>query len=114
MTDRVGQRLGNYRLVRKIGQGGFAEVYLGQHIHIQREAAIKILLKLEPDEIEQFRQEAQIIAQLLDIGITLVWSAFVAFVIMMILKYTIGIRSSDEAQEQGLDLADHGEKAYNF
>jgi Amt family ammonium transporter len=38
----------------------------------------------------------------------------VAFVIMTILKYTIGIRASDEDQEQGLDLADHGEKAYNF
>jgi ammonium transporter, Amt family len=61
-----------------------------------------------------FDARAQMIAQLQDIGITLVWSAFVAFVIMTILKYTIGIRASDEAQEQGLDLADHGEKAYNF
>jgi Amt family ammonium transporter len=32
----------------------------------------------------------------------------------MVLKYTIGIRSSDEDQEAGLDIADHGEKAYNF
>ncbi len=54
----------------------------------------------------------QIVAQLWDIGITLVWSAFVAFVILFILKKTIGIRASDEAQEEGLDLADHGERAY--
>ena len=33
---------------------------------------------------------------------------------MLILKFTIGIRASDEAQEEGLDLADHGEKAYNY
>ncbi len=38
----------------------------------------------------------------------------VAFVILLILKVTIGIRASDEAQEEGLDLADHGEKAYNY
>jgi Amt family ammonium transporter len=54
----------------------------------------------------------QIVAQLWDIGITLVWSGFVAFVILFILKKTIGIRASDEAQEEGLDLADHGERAY--
>ncbi|WP_436295867.1 hypothetical protein [Variovorax sp. LjRoot178] len=52
-----------------------------------------------------FDAGAQMIAQLQDIGITLLWFAFVAFVIMTILKYTIGIRASDEDQEQGLDLA---------
>jgi Amt family ammonium transporter len=35
-------------------------------------------------------------------------------VILLVLKYTIGIRATDEAQEEGLDLSDHGEKAYNM
>jgi len=61
-----------------------------------------------------FDAMAQIISQLWDIGITLAWSGFVAFVILFILKHTIGIRASDEAQEEGLDLADHGERAYNL
>jgi len=66
------------------------------------------------NKVGDFDAMAQIVSQLWDIGITLVWSGFVAFVILLVLKYTIGIRASDEAQEQGLDLADHGEHSYNM
>jgi Amt family ammonium transporter len=38
----------------------------------------------------------------------------VAFIILLILKVTIGLTASDDAQQEGLDLADHGEKAYNY
>ncbi len=43
MADRVGQQLGNYRLTRLIGQGGFGEVYLGEHVYLRTQAAIKVL-----------------------------------------------------------------------
>jgi len=66
------------------------------------------------NKVGDFDASAQIISQLWAVGTTLVWSATVAFVILFILKKTIGIRASDEAQEEGLDLADHGEKAYNL
>jgi serine/threonine protein kinase/regulation of enolase protein 1 (concanavalin A-like superfamily) len=62
---RQGQQLGNYRLVRLLGRGGFAEVYLGQHLKLRRLAAIKVLhAYLSEKEIEAFQQEAQIIATL--------------------------------------------------
>ena len=65
MPDRAGEQLGNYRLLRLVGQGGFAEVYVGEHIHIHRSAAIKVLhARLAADAIANFRQEAQIIAEL--------------------------------------------------
>jgi len=66
------------------------------------------------NKVAEFDAGAQIISQLWDIGITLCWSGGVALVIMLVLKFTIGVRSSDEAQEEGLDLADHGERAYNM
>ena len=43
MADRVGTQLGNYRLTRLLGQGGFAEVYLGEHIYLKTPAALKVL-----------------------------------------------------------------------
>jgi eukaryotic-like serine/threonine-protein kinase len=65
MTDRVGQQLGNYRLVRILGQGGFAQVYLGVHIHLETKAAVKVLhTQVGSNELELFRKEARTIARL--------------------------------------------------
>ncbi len=41
MADRLGQQFGNYRLVSLLGQGGYAEVYLGQHLRFNQHSAIK-------------------------------------------------------------------------
>jgi len=63
--SRAGQQLGNYRLERLLGRGGFAEVYLGYHLRLQRQAAIKVLLaSLSEQEVEPFEQEARVIAAL--------------------------------------------------
>ena len=65
MADRVGQQLGNYRLVRVLGQGMFATVYLGEHQYLERLAAIKVLhVRMEAGTHESFRCEARTIAQL--------------------------------------------------
>ena len=66
------------------------------------------------NKVGDFDAMAQIIAQLWDIGITLVWSGTVAFAILLLLKATIGIRANAEDEELGLDLSDHGERAYNY
>jgi serine/threonine-protein kinase len=61
----VGQQLGNYRLQRLLGTGGFADVYLAEHLHLRTLAAIKILhTKLTGEEAELFVQEARLIARL--------------------------------------------------
>src|SRR5712692_2570677 len=65
MVDRVGQQLGNYRLTRLLGRGGFAEVYLGEHVYLKNHAALKILSTVLNDEhIEGFVKEAQTLARL--------------------------------------------------
>src|SRR6266852_2627048 len=65
MSDRLGQQLGNYRLISLLGQGGYAEVYLGQHVRFKQQAAIKVLhTHLSSQEVEHFLHEAETIAAL--------------------------------------------------
>ena len=56
-----------YKIIKKIGAGGFAEVYLGEHAQLGRQVAIKMLLHSfagEDDMIERFRREAKAAAKL--------------------------------------------------
>jgi len=65
MANLVDQRLGNYRLLSLIGQGGFADVYLGEHLHLGTRAAIKVLqMRVGSTQVEQFRTEARTVANL--------------------------------------------------
>ncbi len=47
------------------------------------------------------------------VGITIVWTAIVAFVIFKAIDITIGLRVSEEDEAVGLDLSTHGEAAYH-
>ena len=64
-ADRVGQQLGNYRLLRLLGRGGFAEVYLGEHVYLKSYAALKVLHTVLRDEEQAgFLKEAQTLVRL--------------------------------------------------
>src|SRR5947209_12310748 len=65
MLDRSNQQVGNYRIIRQLGQGGFATVYLGEHVYLKTEAAIKLLAVRMPErDLRNFLKEAQTIAKL--------------------------------------------------
>lgn len=65
MVDYIGQQLGNYRLTRLLGEGAFAQVYLGEHIYLSTQAAIKVLKIQTADyPMDLFRTEARNIAHL--------------------------------------------------
>jgi predicted ATPase/DNA-binding CsgD family transcriptional regulator len=65
IVDRVGQQLGNYRLTHFLGRGNFSEVYLGEHIHLNTQAAIKVLREqLANHDMMGFLTEARTIAHL--------------------------------------------------
>jgi eukaryotic-like serine/threonine-protein kinase len=62
---RALRRIGRYTLIRSIGEGGMAQVYLGRHALLKRPIAIKILKRQATDElIKRFEREAQLASQL--------------------------------------------------
>lgn len=66
MNDRVGQQIGNYRLLQLLGSGGFADVYLGKQVFLDSPAAIKLLHTiLAHGDIERFRVEARTLVRLI-------------------------------------------------
>ncbi|MBO0778075.1 MAG: protein kinase [Ktedonobacteraceae bacterium] len=62
-ASHIGKLYGNYRLLRLLGSGGFAKVYLGEHIYLSTRAAVK-LLHVENANMERFLSEARLIARL--------------------------------------------------
>jgi serine/threonine protein kinase len=66
MVRVQGTEFGDYRLLRLLGEGGFAEVYVAEHKHLPGNlAAIKLLKgSFTPQQIEMLRQEALIISKL--------------------------------------------------
>jgi eukaryotic-like serine/threonine-protein kinase len=61
----VGQQVGNYRLIGWLGRGGFADVYLGEHIYLKTQGAIKMLhIQLSEKALKDFLNEARTIARL--------------------------------------------------
>src|SRR5439155_995507 len=54
-----------YRLTRLLGRGGFADVYLGEQIYLESQAAIKVLsAPLAAEAISEFLKEARTLVRL--------------------------------------------------
>ncbi len=56
----------------------------------------------------------QMKSQLWAIVTTLVWSGGVSAILLIAIDKTFGLRASEEAEREGLDLNEHGERAYNY
>ena len=56
---------------------------------------------------------SQMVVQAEGVVITMVWSSVVAFIAYKIVDMVVGLRVSEEAEREGLDISSHGETAYN-
>ena len=56
----------------------------------------------------------QLVAQLKAVLVTLIWSGLVSAQLFYLVDYLVGLRPEVDEEDQGLDIADHGERAYNY
>lgn len=69
MADYSNKKAGNYTITRKLGDGGFATVYLAQHTVLEKKAAVKFLLEDwidDADVVARFFDEARTMERLHD------------------------------------------------
>jgi serine/threonine-protein kinase len=70
--DLSGRRLGDYQMLRRLGRGGMAEVYLAEQVSLRRQVAFKVLrssLAGDAAYIRRFHHEAQAAANLVHANI---------------------------------------------
>jgi len=64
---RIGDTLGSYRVLDKLGEGGMGEVYRARDTRLDRDVAVKILpasFASDPDRLARFEREAKTLASL--------------------------------------------------
>ena len=55
----------------------------------------------------------QVVIQMIGVGFTIIWCGFFTFIILRVVDNLLGLRISEEQEETGIDLVEHGEKGYN-
>ena len=56
----------------------------------------------------------QVLVQAKAVGVTIVWSAVVAYFAYKVVDMIVGLRVSEEEEREGLDISSHGESAYRM
>jgi len=76
MNIKENSQLGNYTVIRKLGRGGMADVFLAYDSKLEREVAIKVLppeFTREPERLTRFEKEIKATAQLQHPGLVAIY-----------------------------------------
>jgi len=92
-------------IVGAIGTGIVADPALGGQGWIDYTAPVA--------KAGEFDLVGQVTTQIYAVGVTVAWTGIVSAVLFLALKYTMGLRPDAEAETNGLDITEHGERAYN-
>ncbi|MDD4962306.1 MAG: ammonium transporter [Gallionella sp.] len=65
-------------------------------------------------KVGEYSMMGQLTSQAWGVGVTILWSGVVSFVLFKLIDMTMGLRVPEEAEREGLDTAIHGERAYNL
>ena len=62
----------------------------------------------------EYDMAGQLVTQIKAVTLTLLWSGIGSAVLFFIFDKTIGLRPDADAEREGLDITEHGERAYNY
>ena len=66
------------------------------------------------NSVAEYSFMTQLISQSWGVGICIVWSGLISYLAYKFVDIMIGLRVSDEAEREGLDITEHGESAYHI
>jgi Amt family ammonium transporter len=55
----------------------------------------------------------QVMAQIKAVAVAILWSGVASAIVFFVIKFTVGLRATPDAEEEGLDIVEHGERAYH-
>jgi ammonium transporter, Amt family len=64
--------------------------------------------------VGEYSISGQLVTQVIAVAITIAWTGIGSLILFKIIDLVVGLRVNHEAEREGLDLADHGERAYNY
>jgi Amt family ammonium transporter len=64
--------------------------------------------------VAAFSIPTQLMTQAWAVGMTIVWCGVISFVLFKLIDLVIGLRPVEEREREGLDITEHGERAYNY
>jgi len=64
--------------------------------------------------VPDYDMASQVWKQFVAVAVAIAWCGIVSAILFKIVDFTVGLRVTPEAEREGLDVAEHGERAYNM
>jgi serine/threonine-protein kinase len=104
-VDFTGQTLGDFQILRRLGQGGMGQVYLAEQVSLKRKVALKLLkpeLAANPVSLQRFKAEAEAVARATHANIVQVYAiGEVGGLYYMALEYVEGRNLREFLERKG-------------